>query len=161
MPKLNLGISSFNAGDVLTSAMMSKTETKTDTRRTKSAWGTVCRWFGTNDWGWEEFEYQETTYQVDTKKIHQSILKQLEAYKKDHTTQFQDYLKREFEPTIEEHINGLTNYLARYRDLLINSMETNRLAQDDKKKLSHEMNLLMTKNKKQANDINVVESSLG
>ena len=161
IPKLKLELGVFNASDLLVSGLTSERKTKKSKRRKDSIWGKFCGVLGTDDWGWEKYKYQETTYQVDTTKIHQSVLNQLEAYKKDHTTQFQDYLKREFEPTIAEHINGLTNYLARYRDLLISSKKTNQLAQDDKKKLSHEMSLLINKKKMQANDIKVVENSLG
>jgi hypothetical protein len=161
VPKLQLELGSFNAGDLLSIGLKSKTETKTSQRRQSGAWGSVCSWFGTKDWGWEEYQYKQTSYQVDTHKIRNSILSQLEAYKKDHTLQFKDYLKREFEPTIAEYINGLTNYLARYRDLLVSGKKTNQLAQDSKKKLAQQIGLLVTKNKIQSNDIKVVEKTLG
>jgi stress response protein SCP2/GTPase SAR1 family protein len=161
LPKLRLELGSFNAGDLLAGGMSSKSETKTSSRRTKSTWGKVCSWFGTNDWGWEEYSYTQTSYQVDTTKIRNSVLSQLEAYKKDHTTQFESYLKREFEPTIAEHINGLTSYLARYRDLLESGKKTNQLAQESKKQLAQQIGLLANKNKMQSNDIKVVEQHLG
>jgi hypothetical protein len=161
VPKLKLELGSFNADDLLASGMNSKSETKTSSRRKSSAWGTVCSWFGTSDWGWEEYTYIKKTYQVDTTKIRNSVLSQLAAYKKDHTAKFEDYLKREFEPTIAEHINGLTRYLARYRDLLIEGKKTNQLEQEAKKKLAQQIGLLVTKNKMQSNDIKVIENNLG
>ncbi len=161
LPTLNLASKEFDRNNLLVDGLTSKTKNTTRYKRTDGVWGTICGWFDTNDWGWDEITVVKQIYQVDTTIIRNNVTSQINAYKKDHTTQFQDYLKREFEPTIEEHINGLTNYLARYRDLLINSMATNRLAQDDKKKLSHKMSLLMTNNKKQANDIKVIESNLG
>ncbi len=161
VPKLKLEIGSFNDTDLLTTGMQSKTESVTKRRRKESVWGTMCSWVGTSDWGWEEYKSKKTSYQVDLNKIHQSILKQLENYQKNHTKQFNDYLIREFEPKIEDHINELIDYLARYRDSLLQSIETNQQSQEDKKKLSDELSLLMNKNKIQQSDINAVEKCLG
>ena len=160
-PKLNLEISSFNATDLLSSGMQSKTESVTKWRRSEGVWGTMCSWVGTSDWGWEEYQSKQTSYQIDLNEIHKSILKQLDNYNENHTKQFNDYLIKEFQPKIETHINSLIDYLARYRELLMQGIETNQQSQEDKKKLSDQLSLLMNKNKLQQSDIDAVKRGLG
>lgn len=160
LPRLTLKADSFNASDILASGVNSKSETKTGSRRKSGAWGTVCRWFGTSDWGWEDYTYTKTSYQVNTTKIRDSVLAQLATYKNDNSKQFEGYLKREFEPAIADHIEELTNYLARYRELLIDGKKSNQLAQEAKKKLSQQIELLSSKSKIQSGDITVIQNGL-
>ncbi len=168
VPELKLELGSFNVAALLANGIQSNTHLKTYERRADGAWGTLCDWFGTDasnwggwGWGWEEVEKKVTTYEVDTQKIHESILKQLNTFKEDHSKQFNNYLEREFEPNIENHIKSLIDYLSRYRDLLIQGIETNQQSQEDKKKLSDQLSLLMNKNKLQQSDIDAVKRGLG
>ena len=57
---------------ILKNAVEEKTKTVTRNRRKSGAWGTVCRWFGTDDWGWESYSDTEEYYEVDLVKINTS-----------------------------------------------------------------------------------------
>ena len=59
---------------ILRDAIQEKSKTVTRSRRQKNAWGTVCSWFGTDDWGWEDYETTEEYYQVDLEKISKSTV---------------------------------------------------------------------------------------
>lgn len=62
-----------SGSDILTDLIDEKQETVTRHRRQTGAWGTVCSWFSTDDWGWESYQVQEKYFEVDMKKIKQSI----------------------------------------------------------------------------------------
>ncbi len=160
LPKMTLSLDSFDPTALLANGLQTKTESKTSQRRTTGVWGSLCSWFGTSDWGWETYTYQQTTYEVDINKIRNSVLKQLEAYKADHTAQFEGYLHHQFIPVIGEHINELVSYLSRYRDLLNNGIKSNQLEQEEKKQLRQQLITLISKSKAQNNDIKVIEGSL-
>lgn len=54
---------------ILKNAIEEKTRTVTKNRRKSGSWGTVCSWFGTDDWGWESYKDSEDYYEVDLNKI--------------------------------------------------------------------------------------------
>ncbi len=64
--------------DMLESMVQEKTKTVTRSRRQSGAWGTVCSWFGTDDWGWEEYEATEEYYEVNLTKIRKRTNMELE-----------------------------------------------------------------------------------
>lgn len=56
-----------------------KTEAQEKRRRKSGAWGTVCRWFGTDDWGWEEYTVHVDVYRIDSRDIRKAIEKDVNA----------------------------------------------------------------------------------
>lgn len=50
-------------------AVEEKTKIVNRSRRKSGAWGTVCSWFNTDDWGWEDYQTTEEYFQVDLHKI--------------------------------------------------------------------------------------------
>lgn len=62
-----------SGSDILTDLIDEKQKTVTRQRRQTGAWGTVCSWFNTDDWGWESYQTKEKYFEVDMKKIKQSI----------------------------------------------------------------------------------------
>lgn len=84
----------------------------------------------------------------------------MDNYKKDHTAQFDNYLKGEFEPIIAQHIKDLTNYLLDYRDTFLTVEKAKSMEKEKKEQLIQQLRLIMTKNKIQSNDINVIKNGL-
>lgn len=54
---------------ILEDAVEEKTKIVNRSRRKSGAWGTVCSWFNTDDWGWEDYQTTEEYFQVDLHKI--------------------------------------------------------------------------------------------
>lgn len=59
---------------LLKNAIETKTKTKSVTRnrRQDGVWGSICGWFGTDDWGWESYKDTEEFYEVNLGKISKS-----------------------------------------------------------------------------------------
>lgn len=53
---------------------------RTRRRRSSGAWGTVCGWFGTDDWGWEEYTETVQRTVIDMSKIRQAVSHQTEEH---------------------------------------------------------------------------------
>ena len=56
-----------------------KTEKQSKRRRQSGAWGTVCSWFGTDDWGWEDYTVDVDVYRIDSRDIRKAIDKDVNA----------------------------------------------------------------------------------
>ena len=50
-----------------------KTKRVTKRRRQSGIWGTICGWFGTDDWGWESYTKKETRYVVNFEDVRNRI----------------------------------------------------------------------------------------
>ena len=56
-----------------------KTETHSRQRRQSGVWGTVCSWFGTDDWGWESYSVDVEVYTLDGRVIKKAVDKDIDA----------------------------------------------------------------------------------
>lgn len=75
-------ISAFEIGNssssIIENLIEKKQESVTKYRRQSGAWGTVCKWFGTNDWGYESYETTEDRFEINIEKIKESALNKIE-----------------------------------------------------------------------------------
>jgi len=72
-----LGLS-FSGSEMLTDVIEEKSKLVPRSRRKEGVWGTVCRWFGTSDWGWETYQREESFYEIDIRKIEKATLAQID-----------------------------------------------------------------------------------
>lgn len=60
-------------GEFLRSVIESKQRSVPKRRRSTGVWGSICGFFGTEDWGWESYTATERYFEVDINKIKWSI----------------------------------------------------------------------------------------
>lgn len=58
--------------DIIKNSIKEKTKRVKRQRRQDGAWGTICRWFDTDDWGWETYEDTDEYYEININKIAKS-----------------------------------------------------------------------------------------
>lgn len=63
--------------EMLENIVQEKSKNVTRSRRKSGAWGTVCGWFNTSDWGWEDYQTTEDYYELDMHKICKTTLSSL------------------------------------------------------------------------------------
>ncbi|QEY64993.1 dynamin [Metapseudomonas lalkuanensis] len=63
----------YSASELLGEVIDSRRRPVTRYRRSSGAWGTICSWFNTSDWGWESYETTEGYFEVDINKIKKRI----------------------------------------------------------------------------------------
>ena len=78
-----------------------KTKTVTRHRRQKGVWGTICGWFGTDDWGWESYKDTEDYIEVDMREVGSSTQKGLDAL----MASAEDVVNEEIRPQLENSVN--------------------------------------------------------
>lgn len=129
---IRLNISSL---DVIEKSIRSKTKTETYSRRQKGAWGKVCSWFGTTDWGWEEYEEEVEFFEVDIKKIRKTALKNVDSILADLNENIVTQIKQPLDEAMETVFTDLKAMIERIRGDLIQGMKDQQLSQDKKGKL--------------------------
>ncbi|WP_416885681.1 hypothetical protein, partial [Marinospirillum sp.] len=84
MPNINALNSLHMLSDIQLDNAKERSKTVTRERRQSGVWGTVCGWFGTDDWGWESYQTTKHYFEVDIDQIKQGINQGLKQ-KLDHT----------------------------------------------------------------------------
>lgn len=87
--------------EVLDDAAQERTESQSRSRRKSGVWGTVCKWFNTDDWGWEDYSVDVDVYYVDIKKIKKDVTNAL--------SQAFNSMESSINSTIESHLNEQTD----------------------------------------------------
>ncbi|WP_089585583.1 dynamin family protein, partial [Escherichia coli] len=64
----------------LSALMEERTETVTRRRRQSGVWGTVCRWFGTSDLGWETCKEDVSRSVININKVRKEVMSLTRAY---------------------------------------------------------------------------------
>jgi hypothetical protein len=158
LPAINLTIADVDTAELF-DAYQEKTNTETRRRRSSGAWGTVCGWFKTSDWGYEEYDYKYTTYSVDIQAIRVKVLKQLAEQVKKLSSQTDEYLNKKFQPKIDEHLKQLVAYLERYRGVLDSAIESSKLDEAAKTALVKQLTGLLEKQAVLKGDIDAINIS--
>lgn len=61
-----------SGSELLSDLVDEKTKRITRRRRKDNIWGTICGWFDTDDWGWEEYSVQKKYFEININTIKKS-----------------------------------------------------------------------------------------
>ena len=101
-PRFDESSLDFSMSHLLEEHIREKTRTVTRHRRQTGAWGTVCRWFNTDDWGWEEYEDDEDYLEVNMKEIGNSTQKGLDTLMASAESVVNEEIRPQLESGVEE-----------------------------------------------------------
>lgn len=130
--KITLNVSSL---DIIEKSIRSKTKMEACSRRKNGAWGTVCKWFNTSDWGWEEYEKEVEFFEVDIKKIRKTALKNVDDILADLNENIATQIKHPLDESMECFFADLKVMIERIRGDLIQGLKDNQLSQEKKEQL--------------------------
>lgn len=81
-PDFNGNYLKFDVNDIFERSIVVKDKVVSGRRRVDNAWGVVCDWFGTEDWGWEEYSDVRKQYVVDLKKLKKTAQTNIKSFSK-------------------------------------------------------------------------------
>lgn len=120
---------------ILSNAIEEKTRRVTRHRRKSGAWGTVCGWFNTDDWGWESYQADEDYFQVDLTKIYDSANNAVQQL----LTSARDVLTNDIYPqlhrSVAEYFETFRQKIEHLRGDLLSGIERNSLDKSEKDQL--------------------------
>ena len=117
---------------ILKNAVEEKTKTVTRNRRKSGAWGTVCRWFGTDDWGWESYSDTEEYYEVDLVKINTSSQESVQNLFRAAHSALDDEIYPQLHQGVEEFFRTFREKIEYIRGDLMSGLQKHSLDQEKK-----------------------------
>lgn len=73
IPDIKVISIAFSPDEMLSDIISKETEIARSWRRQTGMWGTICSWFDTSDWGWEEYKYNKDVYKIDIRKVKTAL----------------------------------------------------------------------------------------
>lgn len=121
----------YTAGEILRDSVDSKHRNVTRSRRSKGAWGTICSWFGTSDWGWEEYTVNQGYYAVDINKVRKAIDASIEQLFKDLEASAADTIAQPLNEGLHTFFEQLKGSIESIRSDLQQSIRDQERSQDE------------------------------
>lgn len=118
--------------NILKDAIEEKSKTVTRYRRKSGAWGEVCRWFKTDDWGWEDYQATEEYYQVDLHKISASSENGVEIIFKSAKNSLEKIIYPELQTSVDYYFVAFRQKIEHVRGDLMEGMQRHKLDQAQK-----------------------------
>ncbi|WP_410481584.1 dynamin family protein [Pseudomonas plecoglossicida] len=126
----------YAASEILRDSVASKQRKVTRSRRSKGAWGTLCSWFGTSDWGWEEYTVKQGYYAVDINKVRTAIDASIEQLFKDLEASAADTIAQPLQEGLNTFFVQLKGGIESIRSDLQQSIRDQQRGQDEQSALA-------------------------
>lgn len=126
----------------MTTLLEEKSFKETRSRRSSSMWGSVCKWFSTNDWGWEDYSVEVVKSVVDINKIKAAV----EVQTKEHFKQLNKIIQEEIKDPIVAEIDlffqQFKSKVEQLRNTLIQSTEDHKSDKQQQEQLTERLHEL-------------------
>ncbi|HCR3437442.1 dynamin family protein [Morganella morganii] len=120
----------------MTSLLEEKTFSETRRRRSEGVWGTVCKWFKTDDWGWEDYSINVIRSVVDIRKIKTAVKKQTKEHFAELNESIDAGINQPILAEIESFFGAFKGKVEQLRNTLIQSTEDHRNSQNEQEQLT-------------------------
>ncbi|MDD4929900.1 MAG: dynamin family protein [Gallionella sp.] len=144
--KLALG---FSGADMLGDIVSERQKTVTRNRRQSGAWGKVCGWFSTDDWGWEDYKTTEQFYEIDIRNIQNAANRSVDQAVDGLAEAVGIYIKKPLNDGINDFFAGFKESVEQIRGDLMQGIRD----QEKSKVEQHELILKLSALKKNVPDI--------
>jgi len=148
LPSFDKHSLSFSVDTVFDSALEKKYKTETHQRRQSGAWGTVCSWFNTDDWGWEDYDVEVKYYHVDLTVIRTKTEKQVQAFINAINSTIEATIKTPVTTEVESFFAEFNSIVESVISNLNTSIGNTSLSADKKEALVEELTSLLERNNK-------------
>jgi len=135
-PKVSQLQTNLSIRSRLTSLLEEKTFSETKRRRSSGAWGTVCKWFKTDDWGWEDYSIDVTRSVVDIRKIKTAVKKQIKEHFAELNETIDAGINKPILTEIESFFGTFKSKVEQLRNTLIQSTEDHKSNQNAQEQLT-------------------------
>jgi len=126
--KLSLG---FTGGEMFDDLVQEKTKTVTRSRRSSGAWGTICGWFGTSDWGWENYDANEEYFEIDINKIETATILSLENTFDGFKESIGDYVRDPLNKSIQDFFSDFKQIVEQIKGDMLQSIRDKELGKSE------------------------------
>lgn len=132
----------FSGSSMLLDIISEKTKPVTCKRRKSGAWGKVCSWFNTDDWGWEEYQSSEAYFEVDIRKIQTATMRQIDTAFAGLDLAVATYVKKPLNDGINDFFDGFKKTVEQIRGDLLQSLRDQEQSKAEQAALTKRLNAL-------------------
>ncbi|MFM4976190.1 MULTISPECIES: dynamin family protein [Aeromonas] len=159
-PKVSQLQTNLAIGTRMTNLLEEKTFSETRQRRSSGAWGTVCKWFNTDNWGWETYSVDVTRSVVDIRKIKIAVTNQTRA----HFKELNNMISKKINEPILQEINtffiSFKGKVEQLRNTLIQSTEDHKSSKQDQEQLTERLSALRKLTPEMISDSKILKKEL-
>ncbi|AJC64966.1 dynamin family protein [Dickeya zeae] len=123
----------------LNSLLEEKTDRVNRRRRSSGAWGTVCGWFNTEDWGWEDYSVDVSRSVVNINSIRREVFLQTDTYFGELTDTIEININQPILQEIELFFGMFKSKVEQLRNTLIQSTEDHKNSQQEQQRLTERL----------------------
>ncbi|EHW9755771.1 dynamin family protein [Escherichia coli] len=128
----------------LSALMEERTETVTRRRRRRQSgvWGTVCRWFGTSDLGWENYDEDVSRSVININKVREEVMSLTRAYFGELQASIEQDINQPVRQEIDAFFCAFREKVEQLRNTLIQSSEDHKRDQQAQERLTGRLQAL-------------------
>ncbi|EEX9039526.1 dynamin family protein [Escherichia coli] len=126
----------------LSALMEERTETVTRRRRQSGVWGTVCRWFGTSDLGWETCKEDVSRSVININKVRKEVMSLTRAYFGELQASIEQDINQPVRQEIDAFFCAFREKVEQLRNTLIQSSEDRKRDQQAQERLTGRLQAL-------------------
>ena len=126
----------------LSALMEERTETVTRRRRQSGVWGTVCRWFGTSDLGWENYDEDVSRSVININKVREEVMSLTRAYFGELQASIEQDINQPVRQEIDAFFCAFREKVEQLRNTLIQSSEDHKRDQQAQERLTRRLQAL-------------------
>lgn len=151
-PVFNSRRLNFSADSAFNNAVEKKKETVTRHRRASGVWGTICSWFDTDDWGWEEYKENVDSYVITLSKLKDNMQNQIAELSSSLESAISEQITNPLNKIMDDFFMELSDKLGSVRANLQQSALTQKEDQDSLEKIKKQAGLYSSTYQKIIND---------
>ena len=122
IPNTSLLSLEASGSELLSDLVDEKTKKVTRRRRKDNVWGTICGWFDTDDWGWEEYSVQEKYFEININAIKKSAKNNIDEVFSGLEKDIAEKIKAPLQKNICEFFNAFRKAVEQIRGDLLQSI---------------------------------------
>ncbi|MCW1828749.1 dynamin family protein [Enterobacter asburiae] len=151
-PTFNSRRLNFSADSAFNNAVEKKQKSVTLLRRSSGVWGTICGWFNTDDWGWEEYQDNVDSYVITLSKLKIDMQKQIDELSSSLKSAISEQITDPVNKTMDDFFMEFSDKLGSVRANLQQSALTQKKNQGSLEKIKQQAGLYSSTYQKILND---------
>ncbi|HDR9198188.1 dynamin family protein [Burkholderia vietnamiensis] len=143
IPMIALDTIEFSSGEMLADAIQHKTRRVTRQRRSSGAWGTVCSWFNTSDWGWEDYSVSVEYAEISLKTVKGMVGERIKDSFNGLAARIHESVKEPVTMATDKFFAAFKDEVQKIRGTLMQSERDQQRSKAEKDRLIEDLVLLM------------------
>lgn len=159
-PQLNKRNLRISVDTIFNDAIQHKSETVTRHRRQSGVWGGICRFFNTDDWGWESYETTERSFVININNLKANVNSQVDNYLTSVTDVIEYSIKEPVHTEAQMFFESFANVLENIRTSLFNSIADQQRDAEIQEQVKQVLNEYLKETKVILQDSNLLEQDV-